>query len=164
MRYASIAPMNKTIYLREEEVPIWERAREMSGDKLSPVIVTALKRYIADMEGKNRGYERIVVDFNDALNHHLPKSKAFFGRWIIGPAEPYRLSDEDGNEYDIYTVAETAKGNVVVTKYTESREGRTGVTFLVYGSFQEAAANPNINVAVREAVERRGVATEELDI
>jgi hypothetical protein len=157
--------MNKTVYLRDDEVPLWERARELSGDKLSPVIVSALKRFVAEREAAPRGYERILLEFNDAHEHNLPKRKAFFGRWIISPQKPLMLVDEGGTERDVHTVAETAKGAVVVTKYTEDNEGgRSGTKLWIYGSFMDAAANTEINYPVRKALEQRGVPVEELDI
>jgi hypothetical protein len=156
--------MNKTLYLRDDEAPIWDRARELSGDKLSPVVVNALKRFVAEKEAQAKGYERIVVEYNDALDHRLPKVKAFYGRWIINREKPYELRDEDGREGDFYSVAETAKGNLVVYKHTESEEASWGHKLLIYGSFQEAAADREVNPAIREAVKRRGVPVEELDI
>jgi hypothetical protein len=165
--------MNKTVYLREEEVPLWERARELSGDKLSPVIVAALKRFVAEIEAEAKGYQRIEVSFSDSLVHGLPRIKAFYGRWIFDREKPlrtvweevggYEVADEDGDEYITYSVAETAKGNVVVYKENHDREG-TSATFLVYPSFERAAADHQVSYAIREAIKKRGIPVEELDI
>jgi len=81
--------MNKTIYLRDEEGPVWERARELAGDKLSPVIVTALKHFVAAKEAESKDFERIQLDFDDSDDHNLPKRKAFYGRWVFPPSKPY---------------------------------------------------------------------------
>jgi hypothetical protein len=156
--------MNKTVYLREEEVPIWEKARELSGDKLSPVILSALKTFIAAKEAEGTGYERIVVEFCDAADSMLKKKKAFYGRWLLGHDKRFYISDEDSEEADVYMVAETAKGNVVVIKHTETRDTMSGKQFLVYSSFAAAAADRLVSWAVREAFERRGIPVEELDI
>ena len=164
MRYASIASMNKTVYLRDEEVPVWERARELSGDKLSPVIISALKAFVAAKEAEGTGWQRILLEFNDANDNMLPKRKAFFGRWIISPEKRLVALYEDGDHSDIYVVAETAKGNVVVLTHSEDAEGMSGKKFLVYASFQKAAADNEVNYAIRKAMELRGVPVEELDI
>lgn len=38
--------MNKTLYIRDEDAEIWDRARKIApGGKLSPIIVEALRRY-----------------------------------------------------------------------------------------------------------------------
>jgi hypothetical protein len=156
--------MNKTVYLRDSEVPIWEKARELSGDKLSPIIVSALRQFVKEKDAQPNGYERILLQFNDALDHNLPKKKAFYGRWLIDLSKPLQLPDEQNYEFDIYSVAETARGGVVVYKHTASQEWMSGHKFLYYPSFQQAAADQEVNVAIREALERRGVPVEELDI
>src|SRR5665213_110800 len=51
--------VNKTIYVRDEDVPTWEKAKGLAGDKLSPIIASALKRYVAEEEWKQKGFERI---------------------------------------------------------------------------------------------------------
>jgi hypothetical protein len=161
--------MNKTVYLRDEdEVSVWERARELSGDKLSPVIVSALRVFIASKEAENAGHERILVEFNDLNDHMLPKKKAFYGKWIISPNHPRVETYESRDQQDIYLVAETAKGNVVVIKYSEGFDNGdhwvSGKKFLVYASFHDAAADHEVNSAVLKAVELRGVPVQELDI
>ena len=154
--------MNKTIYIRDEDVGIWDRARELSGDKLSPVIVAALKRFVAEREAQPRGYERIVVEFNDSLDNYLPKAKAFLGRWIISREDP--LIEQDGSERTAYAVAETAKGAVVVFRLDEDAYGGEFAKLLTYPSMESAARDSRANYGVREAVKRRGVPVEELDI
>jgi hypothetical protein len=160
--------MNKTVYLRDEEVPIWEKARELSGDKLSPVILTALRTFIAAKESENTGYERILVEFNDANDHMLPKKNAFYGKWIISPNDRHVETYESRDQQDIYFVAETAKGNVVVIKYSEGVDNGdhwvSGKKFLVFASFHDAAANEEVNSAILKAVKLRGVPVQELDI
>ena len=153
--------MNKTVYLRDEEVPIWEKARELSGDKLSPVIVAALKRFVTEKEAAAKGYERIKISFRDSTDHFIPKTKAFFGKWIIGPEEPLR--DDDWSTDLVCAVAETAKGNVVVYRRVEALNGLQE-EFRVYRSFEEAAKNPDVGYAARAALEKRGTPVEELDI
>jgi|SRR3984957_2842320 hypothetical protein len=156
--------MNKTVYLRDEEVPIWEKARELANDKLSPMIVKALKRYIAEKEALGKGYERIELKFNDSQDNDLPKIKAFYGRWILDEENPARIY-RGGNDVQCSAVAETAKGNVVVYTHTEDPErGCWGYKLLIYPSFELAASESSVNYAIREAVEKRGVPVEELDI
>jgi hypothetical protein len=153
--------MNKTVYLRDEEVPIWERARELSGDKLSPVILGALRAFIVRTEAELRGFERIEVAFKDGADHDLPKRKAFFGRWIIHPQKPFK---EEIDEFSYSTaIAETAKGGVVVLEHREGPE-RDRSDFSVFPSFEKAAAVNGLNVAVCAALQIRGVPVEELDI
>lgn len=159
--------MNKTVYLRDDEVPIWERARELANDKLSPIIVAALKRYIAENEGSGRGYERIVLKFSDSEDNFMPKIKAFNGRWIFDPNKPlHLLENEEGTERTSFLVAETAKGNVVIHSYKEDQDARWEYKFDVYPSLADAvyAQDGKVNYAARKALEKRGIPVEELDI
>jgi hypothetical protein len=156
--------MNKTIYIRDEDAGIWNRARELSNDKLSPVIVAALKRFVAEREAKAKGFERIQVSYNDSDEHGIPKAKAFYGRWIFPPNEPLRLSEEFGDACNAYSVAVTAKGGAVVLYWGEDAEGRGDQTFRVYPSLENAATHNEVNYAVRRAIQEIGVPVEELDI
>jgi hypothetical protein len=159
--------MNKTVYLRDEEVPIWERARELSGDKLSPVIIGALRRYIAEREAEDKSFERIVVQFHDVRDHSLPKAKAFYGKWIIGPGEDYSNEEFDEEGFRrCFAVAVTAKGAAVVWCWTAHAlsDDKQFERFNTYPDLITAVSDGEVNAAVREAVERRGVPVEELDI
>lgn len=160
--YICFARMNKTLYLKDDEAPVWERARELAGDKLSPVIVTALKQFIAMKEAEPRGFERIEVKYEDADDDNLPKRKAFYGRWIFPPSEP--LERDEQGETCCYAVAVTAKGNAVF--FTGSREeyGYDFDRFTVCGSLEQAAASRRLNYAARKAIDSIGVPIEELDI
>jgi hypothetical protein len=168
MRYASSKhKMNKTVYLRDDEVPVWEKARELSGDKLSPVIVAALKEYIDKTEAEKRGFERIVIGFRDSEDNGLQKKKAFFGRWIIPPGDKWHAVDDDGSS-SYPNVAETAKGNLVIHerefRFDGAGDEYTIERFGVFESFSEMAANNSFRYAAYEANKRRGVPIEELDI
>jgi hypothetical protein len=155
--------MNKTLYIRDEDAPLWDRARELSNDKLSPVIVAALKQFVADKEAKAKGFDRIQVSFNDWDAHGIPKKKAFHGRWIFPPDKPVRQWDDEGTNY-YFAIAITAKGAAVVYCWEQRDESLAGHRFLVYRSLEEAAANNVLNYAVTKAIEEIGVPVEELDI
>jgi EXLDI family protein len=52
---------NKTIYVSDDDLPLFERAQELSGANLSSAIVRALKRFIELEEARQRGLEEITV-------------------------------------------------------------------------------------------------------
>jgi hypothetical protein len=160
--------MNKTIYLRDEQGLIWERARELAGDKLSPVIVAALKRFIADQEAKAeeaKGFERIQVSYNDSVANGIPRVKAFYGKWVFPPSKPLDEHDEDNRDVlHRLAVAITAKGAAVVHCWREDPEHRWEEKFSVFPSLVAAAADSHVNWAVRSAIRKIGVPVEELDI
>lgn len=156
--------MNKTIYIRDEDAPVWDRAREHAGDKLSPVIMDSLKRFVAERDAAPKGFERIEVRYLDAEEHDIPKAKAFYGRWIYPPEEPVTTSDDFRPDYHCYAVAITAKGKVVIYDWMENNEGRWGQYFEVFESLEDAAVDGRIGYAARRAMEKIGVPVEELDI
>lgn len=42
--------MNKTIYIKDDQEQIWTRARDLSENRISKVIIEALKEFIAKRE------------------------------------------------------------------------------------------------------------------
>lgn len=42
--------MNKTIYIKDEDGPIWDRARELTHGKLSALIMGDLKAFVLEAE------------------------------------------------------------------------------------------------------------------
>jgi hypothetical protein len=160
--------MNKTVYVADDDVETWEAARKLANDRLSPVIMKALKDFVAAKNSEPTGFERIEVAFDDLDDNGLPKRKAFYGRWVIDPKKPLELWDEEGAEGDFYCVAITAKDNVVILSWTEGHRNGEGYVshkrFSVYPSFAKAVGDQRVNAAAREAIRKLGVPVEELDI
>lgn len=158
--------MNKTLYIRDEDIQIWDRARELAGeDKLSPIIVAGLKKFIANKEAEeaeSRGFGRIEVSYNDVAQHGIPKRKAFTGKWIYTPKEPLRLSGDYTSYY--YAIAQTAKGNFAFLSWEEGPDGKGYDHFQVFPSLEAAAADNDLNAAAHLTIKKLGVAVEELDI
>jgi hypothetical protein len=155
--------MNKTLYIKDEEAPLWERARQLSNDRLSPVIVEALRRFVAGREAELKGVQRIVIEYDDDASGGKPTAKAFQGRWLIAPEDNYKPT----NSSRCYSVADTPKGGVVIRRATPAGRGR----LFVYSSFDEAlSAFPTHGFdpwgldVLHEAIRRRGVPVEELDV
>jgi hypothetical protein len=159
--------MNKTLYIRDEDTPVWDRARELAGDKLSPIIVAGLKRFIAEKEAEeaeSKGFGRIEVSYNDADHHRIPKRKAFTGKWIYTPDEPLQLGTEEGDRTYSYAIAQTAKHNFGFLSWVEDWEGKGNYRFQVFPSLEAAASDNDLNTAARQAIKKLGIAVEELDI
>jgi hypothetical protein len=157
--------MAKTIYIRDEDIPTWDRAKELAGDKLAPKIMEGLRRFVVEKEAAAKGFARIVIEYNDADDGRLPKARAFVGRWIIPREEPLRLAT--GSPFDTATaaVAESQKGGCVVfTEESGDSYDEPEQRLHKFKSFGDALADPGVNYAVRKALEKRGVEVEELDI
>lgn len=52
---------NKTIYVAEADLPLFQRAQELAGGNLSQAITRALRRFITAEEGALEGFREITV-------------------------------------------------------------------------------------------------------
>jgi EXLDI family protein len=52
---------NKTIYVSDGDLPVYQRAQELAGGNLSAAIASALRRYVDVEEGRREGFEEITV-------------------------------------------------------------------------------------------------------
>jgi hypothetical protein len=156
--------MNKTVYVRDEDVAAWERAKELAGDKLSPIIANSLKRFVAKKEAEKMGFGRIEYEYSDAECNGLPRKKAFYGRWIFPPNEPQQAFGEDDGITYCGVVATSPKGAVVVCTWTVVDDENSYKRFRVYPSFDDAARDSHANWVVNFALRKVGIPVEELDI
>ncbi|MBC8099008.1 MAG: EXLDI protein, partial [Armatimonadetes bacterium] len=67
---------NKTIYVSDDDLPLFERAQALSGTNLSSAIVRALRRFIELEEARQRGLDEITVIVNGEGAH---RRKRFLG-------------------------------------------------------------------------------------
>ncbi|MBB5779126.1 EXLDI protein [Nonomuraea angiospora] len=72
---------NKTIYVSDEDLPIFQRAQELAGGKLSTAISVALRRYVEMEEGRQEGYEEIIVQVGQGAGRKQRFSGVLLGEW-----------------------------------------------------------------------------------
>jgi EXLDI family protein len=80
-----MAMPNKTIYVSEDDLPLFERAQELSGANLSSAIVRALRRFIELEEAGQRGLDEITVIVNGQGAH---RRKRFMGQRLVRWLQP----------------------------------------------------------------------------
>jgi EXLDI family protein len=71
---------NKTIYVSDDDLPLFERAQELAGANLSAAIVRALRRFIELEEAKQTGFDEITVIVNSEGAH---RRKRFIGQRLV---------------------------------------------------------------------------------
>lgn len=71
---------NKTIYVANDDLPLFDRAQALAGDNLSSVIVRALKELITRNESLKKGMKEVVVQVG---TKGLQQEKRFNGRLVI---------------------------------------------------------------------------------
>lgn len=135
---------NKTLYVKEDDVHIWDTAALAAGEgNLSSYVTEALRQRIVKPEPSEE-FKRIVVglmhgdDFGD-----FEKKKAFVGRWLIEPD-----NDEAG-------IALTQKGQFVFYSFVDTE-------FEVFPNLSDL--RDKVDRDLYEAAEARLHPVEELDI
>jgi|GEM_PF-510808 len=71
---------NKTIYVSDDDLPLFERVQELAGANLSAAIVRALRRYIEFEEARQKGFDEITVIVNSEGAH---RRKRFLGQRLV---------------------------------------------------------------------------------
>lgn len=115
---------NKTIYVSDDDLWLFERAQELNGGNLSSAIARALHRFVAIKEAQMKGYEEVTVRVGRG---GARRYKRFVGRRVAR----WRHRGGDGKHYEVYTVYRTRKDNYAVhTKARGSMDWKDPETWL----------------------------------
>ncbi len=98
---------NKTIYVADADLPIFERAQDLAGENLSATIVQALQRLVKVEEARAKGFGEIVLKVG---NNGTYTNKAFLGRELA----KRRARDPNAHRIVSQTVYQTFKGRLVL--------------------------------------------------
>jgi EXLDI family protein len=71
---------NRTIYVADADLPIFEKAQQLAGDNLSATIVQALRRFVESEEARASGYQEITITVGKGKPY---LQKQFRGRLLI---------------------------------------------------------------------------------
>jgi EXLDI family protein len=73
---------NKTIYVSDGDLPIFQRAQELAGDNLSAAIAAALRRYVDVEEGRRTGFDEIIVRVGPGKGRKVRFVGVLLGEWL----------------------------------------------------------------------------------
>ncbi len=97
---------NKTIYVPESDLPLFEKAQKLAGENLSGAIVQALRRFIQIVEAKNMGYEEVTLKVGSKEGFF--QKKQFLGKRLV---KWHRRTHQPGPpQPELLEVYQTAKG------------------------------------------------------
>lgn len=166
---------NKTIYVANDDQPVFDHAQNLAGDNLSSVIVRALKEFIARNESQAKGFKDITVQVG---SKGMQREKHFRGRLVIKWSGP-NLDEKSWLQARVYR---TAKNNWAVElirtphpsswrqrdywQQTEFYNFNGATELLVFADLEEAKAKlptPLLKL-MHEAEEREVAPVEYLDI
>ncbi len=81
---------NKTIYVSDGDLPLFQRAQELAGDNLSAAISAALRRFVDVEEGEQEGFDEITVRVGPRPGRKVRFIGVLLGEWTQHLAEPGR--------------------------------------------------------------------------
>ena len=73
---------NKTIYVSQGDLPVYQRAQELAGDNLSAAIAAALRRYVDIEESKHEGFDEITVRVGPGKGRKVRFTAVLLGEWV----------------------------------------------------------------------------------
>ena len=73
---------NKTIYVSDGDLPLYERAQKLAGDNLSAAISSALRRYVDVEEGRREGFDEIIVRVGPGKGRKVRFTGLLLGEWV----------------------------------------------------------------------------------
>ena len=85
---------NKTIYVSDGDLPIYQRAQELAGDNLSAAIAAALRRYVDVEEGRRKGFDEIIVRVGPGKGRKVRFVGILLGEWLnssLNRVETFRV-------------------------------------------------------------------------
>jgi EXLDI family protein len=116
-RYDASVP-NRTIYVSDDDQPLYKRAQELAGDNLSAAISQALRRYVELGDARASGFDEIVVKIGTGAGRKVRFSGVLLGDWI----------DTEGERFEHYRVYRGPTGNFAIhverTEHWEMRDAQ----------------------------------------
>jgi hypothetical protein len=124
----------KTIYVRDADQELWERAEQLAGGSLSGLLADALRRYVDEEELKEEtNMETIEVRLG---GKNFSRDVSFVGEMLVSPGDEIRTAEEGYDAGAYYGVARTKLGNIAV--YAAHVNSGFDATLETYSSFEEA--------------------------
>ena len=152
----------KTIYVRDEDLPLWDKAQKELGQSLSATFADCLREQLERTKitrSKTMG-KITITQWND---HDEPVvRKSFIGRWLVPPEDEHRTGEDGWDAGACWAVAETKKGAIAV--YSFHCNDQWGPSFDVFGSLEEVEGEVPEDI-ISAAAQELGIPYEmELDI
>jgi EXLDI family protein len=86
---------NKTIYVSDGDLPLYQRAQELAGGNLSSAIAKALRRWVDDADAQGEGFKDVVV----RVGLDKGRKVRFTGRLVGEFLDP---ASKRGEQYRVY--------------------------------------------------------------
>jgi EXLDI family protein len=109
---------NRTIYVSDDDQPLYTRAQELAGGNLSAAISTALRRYVEVEDARQAGFDDVVVKVGTGAGRKVRFSGVLLGDWI----------NTEGERFEHYRVYRGPTGKFAIhverTEHWEMRDAQ----------------------------------------
>jgi hypothetical protein len=79
---------NKTIYVSDDDLPLYERAQALAGGSLSAAVSRALRQYVDSQESSDAGFQEVTVTVGSGRDRREQRfSGVLLGEWRHPTAE-----------------------------------------------------------------------------
>jgi EXLDI family protein len=95
---------NKTIYVSDGDMRVYQRAQELSGGNLSAAIAAALRRYIDVEEGRLEGFKEVTLRVGPGKGRKVRFTAVLLGDW----------GSSNGSREEHFRVYRSRKGKFVL--------------------------------------------------
>jgi EXLDI family protein len=96
---------NKTIYVSDGDLPLYDRAQQLAGGNLSAAIAKALRRYVDVEDGRREGFDEILVRVGRA------RRKVRFSGMLLGE---WANSSSGSSRWEVFRVYRSRTGKFVL--------------------------------------------------
>ncbi|MET8149231.1 EXLDI protein [Actinoplanes sp. NPDC049668] len=106
---------NKTIYVSDDDLPLYQRAQELAGGTLSAAITSALRRFVEIEEGRKQGFDEIIVRVGQGLGRKQRFSGVLLAQWERSTnerTETFHVYRSRGEKFVVHVERSEAHTNV----------------------------------------------------
>jgi len=135
-RYDAAVP-NKTIYVSDGDLKVYQRAQELAGGNLSAAIANALRRYVDVQEGLKEGFDDVVVRVGVGSGRKVRFTGILVGEWLDSRtkrAEHYRVWRGRRGKYVLHVERQPDYWMVDAEGKDAGWRGHLGIGDVRYGS------------------------------
>lgn len=97
---------NKTIYVSDDDMPLFQRATELAGGKLSTAISAALRKWVEIEEGREAGYSEVTVMVGTGTRRKQRFIGVLLGEWgrtVSGRVEQFKVYGTRSGKFVLHT-------------------------------------------------------------
>jgi hypothetical protein len=158
---------NKTLYIRDEDTPLWERAEQAAQQlrqSVSQLVTASLRQYLPSISTPDNATEDIRVRVGGRVKPRadVPSSpadydrtEAFTGRWLVPPGDQSQSRSTSQTTGYHYAVALTRRGKIAVYRYHP--QALRPATLEVFDSVEAASLPADIEEKADAALGRETV-------